>query len=242
MFSSSRFVLGSHQVSAEVAESIWREAKEYRDMIIFPTITDSMASLTNRTLISFKYAHETFRYKYVLKCDDDSYVDLPRIASELEQRKSAIPLYWGYMRGNGRIYSSGRYTELSWNLCDTYVTYALGGGYVLSRHLTKILTENAKHLKIYRCEDVAIGAWLAPYNIELKHDARFNVDTPSRGCKDPYLISHKVSVERMSTFHESLLMEGKMCSWRTYSWGSSGYIYDWTAHHSMCCSKNSFVP
>lgn len=221
------------------------EANEYRDMLIFPTVTDAMASLTNRTLLSFKYAHEAFEYKYVLKCDDDSYVDLRRVATELQLRKRVAPLYWGFMRGSSPVLFYSRYGELRWDICSTYVTYALGGGYVLSRHLTGLLAENAKNLKIYTCEDIAIGAWLAPFNIELKHDARFNVHSPSRGCKDPYLISHKVTAERMAAYHESLLLEGKMCSWRTYGWGPSGYVYDWTVPNSystMCCNKNSFVP
>lgn len=213
-------------------------------MLIFPTVTDRKHSLTNRTLFSFKYAHGSLKYKYVLKCDDDSYVDLPRIATELQLRKSTAPLYWGYMRGNAEVLTDRSYVyfEHSWDLCNVYVTYALGGGYILSRELTKILAENVEYLKRYTCEDVALGAWLAPYNIELKHDARFNVNSPSRGCKDPYLISHKVTAERMAAYHESLLLEGKMCSWRTYSWGPSGYIYDWTQPSSYCCRKNSFVP
>lgn len=221
------------------------EADKHKDMLIFPTVTDSKDSLTNRTLLSFKYAYEAFKFKYVLKCDDDSYVDLPRLATELQRRKRNTLFYWGYMRGSAPVLSHGRYAELSWDVCDTYTTYALGGGYVLSRGVTKILAENAENLKRYTCEDVAIGAWMAPYNIELKHDARFNSNSPSRGCKDPYLISHKVTAERMVTYHESMLLEGKMCSWRTYGWGPSGYIYDWTPPNSyspMCCRKNSFVP
>jgi galactosylxylosylprotein 3-beta-galactosyltransferase len=221
-------------------EDIMFEAREFNDMIIFPTVTDSISSLSNRTLFSFKYVHESLKYKYVLKCDDDSFVDLPHIASELQLRKSDSPLYWGYMSGNSYVRYIGHYTEHSWNVCDDYLTYAFGGGYVLSRHVTGILAENAENLKMYACEDVAMGAWLAPYNIELKHDARFNVNTPSRGCKDPFLISHKVTAERMYIYHDSMLSEGRMCSWKTYSWGQCGYVYDWTK--STCCNKNSFVP
>lgn len=226
-------------------ELVTTEALKHKDILIFPTITDSITSLTNRTLLSFKYAYETFNFKYVLKCDDDSFADILRIATELQQRKSAKPLYWGYMRGsNSAANYFGRYSEHQWHICNNYTPYALGGGYVLSQELTKILAKNAEFLKHYTSEDVSIGAWLAPYSIELKHDARFNVNTPSRGCKDPYLISHKVNTERLWSYQESMLLEGRMCSWRTYSFGASGYIYNWTSpcHSGMCCRRNSFVP
>lgn len=219
-----------------------KEASHHRDILIFPTITDSVYSLTNRTLLSFKYAYETFGFKYVLKCDDDSFVDIPRIASELQLRKSATPLYWGYMSGNGRVHHFGRYSEFTWNICEGYLPFALGGGYVLSREVTKILATNAEHLRRYTCEDVSVGAWLSPYNIEVKHDARFNSNTPSRGCKDPFLLSHKVSAEKMYSYHESMMLEGRICSWRTYSYGVGGYVYNWTSRTSKCCRKNSFVP
>lgn len=180
---------------------------------------------------------------YVLKCDDDTFIDVLRIASELQWRKSTKLLYWGYMGGNSQVNHYGRYGEHSWNVCESYVPYALGGGYVLSQELTGILAMNADHLQRYNCEDVSVGAWLAPYSMEIKHDTRFNVNSPSRGCKDPYLISHKVSADRMLSYHQSMMLEGRMCSWRTYGYGVSGYIYNWKARHSSrCCRKNSFVP
>ena len=223
--------------------AVTKESLEHKDLLIFPTITDSRSSLTNRTLLSLKYAYESFNFKYVLKSDDDSFVDLHRIATELQLRKSVMPLYWGYMKGHGHVPHYGRYREFRWDICEAYVPFALGGGYVLSRAITRLLARNADSLKQYTSEDVSVGAWLAPYNIELKHDARFNVNTPSRGCKDPYLISHKINTKQMLSYHESMLLEGKMCSWRTYSSGASGYIYDWThCNTKKCCRPNSFVP
>ena len=98
------------------------------------------------------------------------------------------------MRGTARIYFFGTYREESWFVCNKYMSYALGGGYVLSWDLVELLVQNEPHLNLYKAEDVSIGAWLAPYNIERKHDTRFNTESASRGCKDVFLISHKVGV------------------------------------------------
>ena len=91
--------MGGHKVPTPVMEEVLREAADQKDMVIFPSQTllnPSLTgqSLTNRTLLSFKYAYETFKFKYVLKCDDDTFVDLLRIASELS--KFSVLGFGGY--------------------------------------------------------------------------------------------------------------------------------------------------
>ena len=241
MHSLLRFVLGGNRLSSLFMKEILKESSVFKDMMILSTITDTPDSLTDRTIFSLKHAYEALKFDFVLKCDDDNYVDLLRIATDLQQRKSNTPLYWGYMTGNTHTNKIGVYRE--WHMCDRHITHALGGGYVLSRAAVGILASNVPHLRRYRHDDVSIGTWLGPFNIEWKHDSRFNVNSPPRGCKDPHLIVHDVSSDRMALYHESMMLEGRICSWRTYSYGSSGYIFNWTAATSaMCCEKNSFVP
>lgn len=230
-------------MASGVMEAVMKELESHGDILVFPTVRDSLQALTHRTLVSFRYAYKWLDFEYILKCDDDTFVDVRRVATELQLRSSKKPLYWGYMRGGGAVLSLGTYSETHWEICDSYVPYALGGAYVISREVVGVLEVNARHLRLYKCEDVSVGAWLAPYNIELKHDARFNTNSVSRGCKSPYLVSHKVSVEKMFAYQESLVLEGAMCSWRTYSYGYNGYLYNWTAPRTTnCCRKNIYVP
>ena len=233
--------MGGQNVPPTTMNNVFKEANDHKDMLIFPMITDSRYSLANRTLLSFKYAYNFFNFKYALKCDDDTFVDLLRIATELEQRKSTTPFYWGYMNSGNQVLNHGPYSENKWSVCDKYATYALGGGYILSKDTAGIIANISEQLRLYNCEDVSMGAWLAPYNIELKHDARFNVNSPSRGCKDPYMIIHKVSALQMTLYQESMLLEGRICSWRTYSYGSDGYIFNWTLPKD-CCRRDASVP
>ena len=205
-------------------------------------VTDSYTTLTQRTLYGFKYVHEHFGFDYILKCDEDTFVDVLRIASELHRRPTKEHLYWGDIRGRGNILFFGAYRETQWSVCDFYFPYALGGGYILSRDLIQLLVLNKPHLKQYRSEDVSIAAWLAAYNIEHKHDARFNTAAFSKGCKRPYLISHKLSPERMHSLQRSLMEEGTFCSQRTYFHRYHGYLYNWTAPSTHCCSSNVHVP
>lgn len=61
-------------------------------------------------------------------------------------------------------------------LCDTYLPYALGGGYVLGRPLVAHVVAAAPLLAAYTSEDVSVGAWLAPLNVTRRHDVRFDTE------------------------------------------------------------------
>ena len=213
------------------------------DMIVLLSVTDSRYTLTKRTLHGFKYAYKHFKFHYILKCDDDSFVDVLRVAYELQ--KSTIKgqsLYWGAFRGGGKVLYFGAYSESYWSICKSYLPYAFGGGYILSRDLIQLLAENELYLKQYKSEDVSVGAWLSPYNIERRHDARFNTQGYTKGCKWPYLISHKVSATFMYQLQNSLTTEGTFCSRTTYFHRHHGFMYDWTAPLSRCCMTNSDIP
>lgn len=56
-------------------------------------------------------------------------------------------LYWGYFNGNANIKTKGKWKENDWILCDRYLPYALGGGYILSRGLVSYLARNNEDLK-----------------------------------------------------------------------------------------------
>lgn len=116
-------------------------------------------------------------FGYVLKCDDDSFVRIDSILHEIAhleiiymksdyklmnfhedkspyvsvnyqiQDTNRKRLYWGYFKGNARVKSKGKWKEDDWILCDYYLPYAQGGGYVLSKELVLYLAKNFDDLK-----------------------------------------------------------------------------------------------
>ncbi len=73
-------------------------------------------------------------------------------------------LYWGFIDGRAPVHQSGKWMEKEWKLCDRYLPYAVGGGYVLSYQLVRFIGNNVQILKTYTSEDVSVGAWLAGLN------------------------------------------------------------------------------
>lgn len=180
------FVIGGLGLSVDKSKAVNNEQLKYSDVLILP-LYDSYKNLTQKLLKSFEWLQGQYElfgidFKYVLKCDDDSFVRIDSLTHELAHielvylktsiedlklindntspylrvnlqvndvisKEESLYLYWGYFNGNARVKSSGKWKENSWMLCDNYVPYALGGGYVLSKSLVGYLAQNAEHLR-----------------------------------------------------------------------------------------------
>lgn len=173
------FVVGGLGLKNEHIRNINNEQLKYNDILILPMF-DSYNNLTYKVLKTFEWLNEQhdfgFLFKYVLKCDDDSFVRIDNLVHELSQIdlmyiksdafeisdnsspyfrvnfqsngiKGTPELYWGYFNGNAKIKSVGKWKETNWILCDNYLPYALGGGYILSKNLVSYLGQNANYLR-----------------------------------------------------------------------------------------------
>lgn len=239
-----RFILGGKYLSKKVSYKLNQELQEYNDMIILDDTTDEHRTLTRRTLSSFTYIIENnFEFKYILKCDDDTFVNLRPIMSFLVNRTHSS-LHWGSFVGGYNILRNGPYAEHSWFVCDCYFPYAFGGGYIISRDLIELLAMNAPYLNMYSNEDVAVSSWLAPYNIERIHDLRFDTQADSHGCMRPFIVAHKIPVNKMREYFISLQTEGIICGerTRTHELALLSHYYNWKALPIKdCCTESNTV-
>ncbi|KAK1340615.1 hypothetical protein QTO34_019186 [Cnephaeus nilssonii] len=185
---------------------------------------------------------EHVAFEFVLKADDDSFVRLDAMLAELRSRDPARRrrLYWGFFSGRGRVKPGGRWREAAWQLCDYYLPYALGGGYVLSADLVHYLRLSREYLRAWHSEDVSMGAWLAPVDVQREHDPRFDTEYKSRGCSNQYLVTHKQSLEDMLEKHQTLAREGRLCKQEVQL--RLSYVYDWSAPPSQCCQRKEGIP
>lgn len=250
------FVISGAMMSKELEIKIQEEEKKYYDLLIFKNLEDSFYHLSHKVLVSFGWLtgisvlHEqgisttlkSFRtFKYVLKCDDDSFVRVNALVSELQNSFSGSKgeyLYWGFFNGHAKVQKTGKYKEKEWNICDFYIPYALGGGYVLSEKLIHYIAKNGNFLKLFKSEDISVASWLATYNdINKVHDPRFDTEYISRGCHNSYLVTHKHSEIAMKSFQKNLETTGKLCQ-KEYRTRLS-YIYNWQVPPSKCCARNN---
>jgi galactosylxylosylprotein 3-beta-galactosyltransferase len=144
------FVIGGGGISEEMHSFIVEEQSVHHDLIVLPHVYDNYKSLTQKVLEAFVWIDKAVKhFHYLLKCDDDSFVQVDKVVLELITLKvtKGHSLYWGFFNGRGHVKESGKWKESDWVLCDYYLPYALGGGYVLSQKLIHFIAANAKFLR-----------------------------------------------------------------------------------------------
>ncbi|KAK6103812.1 Beta-13-galactosyltransferase sqv-2 [Brugia pahangi] len=230
------FPIGTENLSLIFKERLKEENNLFNDLIFLEDLTDTYQNLTKKSLLSMQAIHNMYKFEFLLKVDSDSFVRLGAFLKALKD--IADPnLYWGFLDGRARPKRRGQWAERDWILCDRYVPYQLGGGYVLSYKLVDFLVRNKDLLKFYKNEDVSVGAWLAGLSVRYVHDPRFDTEFRSRGCNNQYIVTHKQTPESLNKLYASIVNTGKLCE-KEYRIHPS-YVYDWSVPPSMCCSRQN---
>uniref|UniRef100_A0A663LTT1 Hexosyltransferase n=2 Tax=Neoaves TaxID=3078114 RepID=A0A663LTT1_ATHCN len=235
----SRFVIGTGGLGAEELRSLELEQSRHRDLLLLPELRDSYENLTAKVLATYVWLDLHLDFQFALKADDDTFVRLDVLVEEL-RAKEPRRLYWGFFSGRGRVKSGGKWKESAWVLCDYYLPYALGGGYVISADLVRYLRLSRDYLNMWQSEDVSLGVWLAPIDVKRVHDPRFDTEYKSRGCNNKYIVTHKQSIEDMLEKHQTLAKEGKLCKEEVKL--RLSYMYDWGVPPSQCCQRKDGIP
>ncbi|KAA0199143.1 hypothetical protein HAZT_HAZT000069 [Hyalella azteca] len=235
------FAVGIDGLSEDMNVTIQSEQRRFSDMLFLPNLKDSYSTLSQKLLSSAVHIHENVRYRFLLKCDDDSYVQLDRLVYELRSIPYKLRVYWGFFDGRATPFKEGPWKEDKWVLCDRYLPYALGGGYILSHDLVEFIASNSKWFQLYNSEDVSLSVWLAPLQLHRIHDTRFDTEYRSRGCHNDYIVTHKQTIQSMRDKFNHIQLDGTMCKNSFKS--RSSYIYNWDVPPSKCCIRNdSSIP
>lgn len=237
------FVIGTDQFSSTINDELSRENSKNNDLLLLPNLSDTYNNLSLKLLQSLKWTNDNHRgkFQFILKVDDDSFVRIDALYNYLEQlyqnNHSGKPIYLGFFDGRAHVKQKGIWKEKNWFLCDRYLPYAVGGGYVLSHELIRYISVNAPLFQLYQSEDVTLGTWLAPLSIERKHDIRFDTEYRSRGCFNTFLVQHKQTINEMKMKYNSLLNYGQLCPEKQFQ-NRLTYEYNWNVLPSKCCIRN----
>lgn len=144
------FAIGTKDLHSSQKITLQSEKQKFNDLLLLPNLQDTYGTITKKVLQSFYHIHKEYDFDFILKCDDDSFVLINRILRELdkwESKGSKKFLYWGFFNGRAQVKRNGPWKETEWILCDYYLPYALGGGYVLSSNLVEFIAKNGENLK-----------------------------------------------------------------------------------------------
>ena len=213
------FTIGMKSLNYGVRSNILKENRQHADLVFLHDYQEAYDELTEKVVQTFICISERIKFDYLLKVDDDTFVRLNKFRTKLESQPMEN-LYWGYFNSNSPIVKKGQWEEKKSydHICKTYVTYALGGGYVLSRDLVLYIIQNSDKLIMFTNEDVAIGTWLAPLEINRVHDDSFRM---SGDCNEKHIVLHYASEKDMKDFSNNLLVSGTLCGNRSNVAGTS---------------------
>ncbi|CAD5216776.1 unnamed protein product [Bursaphelenchus xylophilus] len=228
------FPVGTKSLSEEQLKTLEKEKERFGDLEFIDKLEESFDNLAKKTAYSIERGVQKFKFEYVLKTDTDSFVQIGRLQKALKDVAHPM-LYYGFLDGRAKPFRRGKYREKDWVLCDRYLPYQLGGGYVLSYKLAEFIAANTRILRYYRAEDVSVGVWLAGIQVKYLHDPRFDTEFISRGCNNNYLVSHKHHKEAMYKLAKNVRENGQLCQKEFQSRPS--YVYDFSVPPSQCCQR-----
>lgn len=161
------FVIGRSEIHG-VNKVLLEESKAYKDVLI-TNFTDSYRGLSRKTVYALKWASNNCLPMYMLKTDDDCYVNVKSIIQYLTNNFNPENLYTGriqwFMPAN-RDTTSKFYVSEEDYPHFLLPPYASGGGYLFSGAVIPRLVNASKHIKLIPNEDANFGILMHSLNIK----------------------------------------------------------------------------
>lgn len=148
----------------EIDSAIHREAHYYNDILVF-NFTDNYKNLIIKVFSGFRWAFMQANSRFILKADDDVFVNIPHLISWLNLIGSerAEKFYGGRVYGNGAPVRRQNGTELS-NIVskdcfpeERFPPYSAGPFYVVSWNIIPSLFRGMRKWKVFPVEDAYVG-------------------------------------------------------------------------------------
>ncbi|PWA87694.1 galactosyltransferase family protein [Artemisia annua] len=206
-----RFFVALH-ARKEVNAELKKEADFFGDIVIV-TYMDNYDLVVLKTVAICEYGVRTASAKYIMKCDDDTFIRVDAVLGEANKIDDGKSLYLGNINYYHKPLRYGKWavTYEEWPEED-YPPYANGPGYILSSDIAEfIASEFEKHaLKLFKMEDVSMGLWVEQFNktkpVEYVHSLKFC----QFGCIDGYYTAHYQSPRQMLCMWNKLQLHGRI--------------------------------
>ncbi|XP_010934161.2 hydroxyproline O-galactosyltransferase GALT6 [Elaeis guineensis] len=208
----ARFFVALH-ARKEVNVELKKEAEFFGDIVIVPFM-DNYDLVVLKTIAICEYGVNTVSAKYIMKCDDDTFVRVDSVLKEVKKIPGDRSLYVGNMNYYHKPLRSGKWavTVEEWPE-EVYPPYANGPGYVVSSDIARfIVTEFERPtLRLFKMEDVSMGMWVEKFNDSRPVEYLHNLKFCQFGCIDDYYTAHYQSPRQMICMWDKLQAGKPQC-------------------------------
>ena len=180
-------------VSAKVENEImmskfYDEVNKYKD-ILLGNFYENFYNLSLKVDISLEWSYKHCSFDYLLKADDDVFVNLPLLFSRLPSHKNER-LYLGYCYFYPYVKSDGKYrvNVKEYNQL-IYPNYCAGGAFIFDYKAIKSIVPYIFQ-KQFKIDDVYIGMLAYNAKLQVTHDSYFLASNSKCQFKDNYIALH----------------------------------------------------
>ncbi|KAK2965924.1 hypothetical protein RJ640_005340 [Escallonia rubra] len=206
----ARFFVALHP-RKEVNMELKKEAEFFGDIVIVPYM-DNYDLVVLKTVAISEYGVRTASAKYIMKCDDDTFVRVDAVIREADKVANGKSLYVGNINYYHRPLRFGKWavTYEEWPE-EAYPPYANGPGYVVSSDIANFVVSQfeSHNLRLFKMEDVSMGMWVEQFNssrpVEYVHSLKFC----QFGCIEGYYTAHYQSPRQMICMWNKLQLQGR---------------------------------
>ncbi|KAL1807209.1 hypothetical protein ACET3Z_030277 [Daucus carota] len=206
----ARFFVAMHK-KKDVNAVLMKEAHYFGDIVVVPYM-DNYDLVVLKTLAICEYGVRTVAAKYIMKCDDDTFVRLDAVVKEVKKAREDKSLYLGNINYNFKPFRRGKWavTYEEWPELS-YPPYANGPGYIISSDIASyVLSRFEKHkLRLFKMEDVSMGMWVNKFNKSRPVDYVHNLKFCQFGCIEDYFTAHYQTPRQMACLWAKLKHRGK---------------------------------
>ncbi|KAB1216700.1 putative beta-1,3-galactosyltransferase 18 [Morella rubra] len=217
----ARFFVALH-ARKEVNVELKKEAEFFGDIVIVPYM-DNYDLVVLKTVAICEYGVRTASAKYIMKCDDDTFVRVDAVFDEAKKVPDGRSLYIGNINYFHKPLRYGKWEvtyEVPENLLaliplewpeEDYPPYANGPGYILSSDIAHFIVSEfeKRKLRMFKMEDVSMGMWVEQFNctkpVLYLHSLKFC----QFGCIEDYYTAHYQSPRQMICMWDKLQMQGR---------------------------------
>ncbi|KAJ7943550.1 Hydroxyproline O-galactosyltransferase [Quillaja saponaria] len=195
----------------EVNVEIKKESEFFGDIVIVPYM-DNYDLVVLKTIAICEYGVRSVDARYIMKCDDDTFIRVDSIIKEVRKFHEDKSLYIGNMNYHHRPLRHGKWavTYEEWRE-EEYPRYANGPGYVMSSDIAQFIVSEfeKERLRLFKMEDVSMGMWVEQFNNSRPVEYLHNLKFCQFGCIEDYYTAHYQSPRQMTCMWEKLQHQGK---------------------------------
>ncbi|XP_061453997.1 UDP-GlcNAc:betaGal beta-1,3-N-acetylglucosaminyltransferase 8 isoform X2 [Rhineura floridana] len=202
------FLLGTAQSrhGPHLQQLVEYESRVFNDILMW----DFEDTFFNLTLKDYLFLRWTVQHcqdvRFILKGDDDVFINTPKVLDYLGSLEAHKMLYMGQVMANAspfRVRKSKYYVPESYYV-GPYPAYAGGGGYIFSGPLARWLHLISQHVAFYPIDDVYTGLCFQALGIHPEaHPGFLTFDIAEKDRNDPCVHSRLLLVHRRSP-HQTL--------------------------------------